>query len=129
MKSDSDRGRSPLAGALDNASVPDIAIAGRPIGPNHPPYIIAELSANHMGDLERALKLVEVAASTGVDAVKLQTYTPDTITLDHDGPDFRIRGGLWDGRTLYDLYEERIVYYQENPPDPDWDGVFVATAK
>ncbi|MCG8690863.1 MAG: pseudaminic acid synthase [Minwuiales bacterium] len=116
MKSDSDRGRSPLAGALDNASVSDIAIAGRPIGPNHPPYIIAELSANHMGDLERALKLVEVAASTGVDAVKLQTYTPDTITLDHDGPDFRIRGGLWDGRTLYDLYEEAHTPWEWHKP-------------
>ncbi len=94
----------------------EISIAGRPIGPDHPPYVIAELSANHMGDLDRALKLVEVAASTGIDAVKLQTYTPDTITLDHDGPDFQIQGGLWDGRTLYDLYKEAYTPWEWHKP-------------
>ncbi len=82
------------------------SIAGRPIGPDHPPFVIAELSGNHNGSLDRALALIDVAADAGADAVKLQTYTADTITLDHDGPGFRIEGGLWAGRTLHDLYSE-----------------------
>ncbi len=80
-------------------------IAGRPIGPGQPPYIIAEMSGNHNGDLQRALALIEAAAEAGADAVKLQTYTADTMTIDHDGSDFRIEGGLWGGKTLYELYE------------------------
>jgi len=83
-----------------------LAIADRWIGPNFPPYIVAELSANHSGSFERALAVMEAAKRAGVDAVKLQTYTANTITIDHDGPDFRISGGLWDGRRLYDLYDE-----------------------
>ena len=84
-------------------------IAGRPIGPEHPPFIIAELSGNHNGELSRALALVDAAAEAGADAVKLQTYTADTITIDHDGPGFRLEGGLWDGRTLHDLYSEAFT--------------------
>ncbi len=71
-----------------------------------PPFIVAELSANHGGSLERALAVIEAAKAADADAVKLQTYTPDTMTIDSDGPDFRIKGGLWDGRRLYELYQE-----------------------
>ncbi|QUS39103.1 pseudaminic acid synthase [Tardiphaga alba] len=81
-------------------------IAGRPIGPDHPPYIIAEVSANHLGNLDRALELVDIAAACGCDAVKIQTYRADTITIDHDGPDFTLTEGLWRGRRLYELYQE-----------------------
>ena len=82
-----------------------IEIAGRKIGPDQPPYIIAELSANHNGDIENAFKIIEEAKKAGADAVKLQTYRADTITIDCDKDDFQIKGGLWDGRTLYELYE------------------------
>lgn len=82
-------------------------IAGRRIGPGEPPYVIAELSANHNQQLSRALELVALAARAGADAVKLQTYTADTITIDSSQPWFRIDSGTrWDGRTLHDLYAE-----------------------
>lgn len=83
-----------------------ITIAGRTIGREHEPYVVCEISANHCGSLDRALALVEAAAATGADAIKIQTYTPDSLTIDHDGPDFAIGEGLWAGRTLYDLYSE-----------------------
>ncbi|EIU1436784.1 TPA: pseudaminic acid synthase [Pseudomonas aeruginosa] len=82
-----------------------ISIAGRAIGPDYPPYIIAEMSANHNGSLETAFRIIEAAKSCGADALKIQTYRPDTITLNSDLPDFRISGGLWGGKTLYELYE------------------------
>ena len=88
------------------------AIAGRPIGPGHPPFVIAELSGNHNGEMARALALIDAAAEAGADAVKLQTYTADTITIDHDGPGFRLQGGPWDGRTLYDLYSETFTPFE-----------------
>ncbi len=81
-------------------------IDGREIGPSQPPYVIAELSANHNGSIETALQIIGEAKRAGADAVKLQTYRPDTITLDVDRPEFRITGGLWDGKSLYQLYEE-----------------------
>ena len=86
--------------------LPEITIDGRRIGAKHPPFVIAELSGNHNGDFQRAVRLMRIAKDAGADAVKLQTYTADTITIDCDGPDFRIKGGLWDGRTLYELYRE-----------------------
>ena len=86
----------------------DIEIAGRPVGPNHPPYVIAEMSGNHNGDLGRALEIVDAAAHAGANALKLQTYTADTITLDAPGAEFRIDDptSLWAGRTLHALYDE-----------------------
>ena len=82
------------------------SIEGRSIGSGEPPYVIAELSGNHLGDIERAFALMEAVSQAGADAVKIQTYTADTITIDHDGPDFKIDGGPWAGRTLYELYQE-----------------------
>jgi len=82
----------------------EIAIAGRMIGAAHPPYIIAEMSANHNGDIKRAFAILAAAKQAGADAVKLQTYTPDTMTIDHDGPGFVVESGLWRGRSLYELY-------------------------
>ena len=83
----------------------EITIDERKIGPNHPPYIIAELSANHNGDIERAFKIIEAAKKSGADAVKLQTYSADTLTINCDSDEFQIHGGLWDGQTLYELYK------------------------
>lgn len=91
-------------------------INGREISPENPPYIIAEMSANHNGNLENAFRIIDEAKKAGADAVKMQTYRPDTITLDSDREDFRILGGLWDGRTLYDLYEEAHMPWEWHPP-------------
>ena len=82
------------------------SINSKLIGIGHPPYIVAEMSGNHNGDIDRAFTLIKAAKQAGVDAIKFQTYTADTLTIDHDGPEFRVQGGLWDGRSLYELYQE-----------------------
>lgn len=89
-----------------------ITIGTRQIGSEFSPYIIAELSANHNGSLSRAMETIDVAKRCGVDAIKLQTYTADTMTIDCDRPDFMIRGGLWDGYKLYDLYKWAETPYE-----------------
>lgn len=94
------------------SKAPTIEIAGRAIGPEHPPFVICELSGNHNGSLDRALTMIDAAAETGADAIKIQTYTADTITLDVDRPEFRIKGGLWDGRSLHELYREAQTPYE-----------------
>jgi pseudaminic acid synthase len=93
-----------------------VKIANRWVGPGHPVYVIAELSANHHQSLNQALELVRVAKACGADAVKLQTYTADTLTIQSDRPEFRVTGGtLWDGRTLYDLYSEAFTPWDWQP--------------
>ena len=98
------------------STIPYITIAGRRIASDTPPYIIAELSANHNGRLDTALKIIEEAKKAGADAIKLQTYTADTITLDCDSEEFQIHGGLWDGKTLYQLYQEAHMPWAWHKP-------------
>lgn len=93
-----------------------ILIDKKEIGLENPPYIIAELSANHNGDIQKALRLIELAKQAGANAVKLQTYTPDTITLNSQTEDFIVHGGLWDGRTLYNLYQEAHTPWEWHRP-------------
>lgn len=98
------------------SNIPCISIAGRRIAVDTSPYVIAELSANHNGKIETAMKIVEEAKKAGADAVKLQTYTADTITLDCDTEEFQIHGGLWDGKTLYQLYQEAHMPWEWHKP-------------
>ncbi|MEZ8887942.1 pseudaminic acid synthase [Vibrio sp. 10N.247.311.14] len=99
-----------------------ITIDGRKIGPDYSPYIIAELSANHNGDINRAYQIMEEAKKAGADAIKLQSYTHETITMDCDSEEFQIHGGLWDGQTLYELYKGAHMPW-------DWHELLFAKAK
>lgn len=94
----------------------NITINGRKIGPDFTPYIIAELSANHNGNINRAFKIMEEAKKAGADAIKLQSYTHETITIDCDSEDFQINGGLWDGQTLYELYKGAHMPWEWHRP-------------
>ena len=88
----------------------DLVVDGRTINSTQPPFVIAELSANHRGSLAATLELIHAAHEAGADAVKFQHFTPDTITVRSDHPDFRISGGtLWDGAQLADLYAEAML--------------------
>jgi N-acetylneuraminate synthase len=94
-----------------------LSIAGRAVGPGAPVYVVAELSGNHNGDFERALAILRAASDAGADAVKLQTYTPDTLTIACDNPHFRIGAGTaWQGRTLHDLYAEASTPWEWHEP-------------
>lgn len=92
-----------------------ITINNHKIGQGHPTYIIAEMSANHNQKFERAVKIIEAAKNAGADAVKLQTYTPDTLTIDCDNEYFRIKGTIWEGKNLYDLYREAYTPWEWQP--------------
>jgi pseudaminic acid synthase len=93
-----------------------IEINGRKISEQYTPYIIAEMSANHNGELNNAKSIITEAKQAGADAIKLQTYTPDTITLDSAGEDFKITEGLWAGKTLYELYSEAHLPFDWHKP-------------
>ena len=95
---------------------PYITIDNRKIGLDYPPYIIAELSANHNGDINRAYQIIEAAKEAGADAIKLQSYTHKTITMDCDSEEFQIHGGLWDGQTLYELYKGAHMPWEWHKP-------------
>jgi len=91
-------------------------IAGRKVGPGQPVFIIAEMSANHNQDFEEAVRILQAAKDSGADAIKLQTYTADTLTIDSGNEHFRIRGGtLWDGKTLYELYSQAYMPWDWQP--------------
>jgi len=90
----------------------EISINIRKIGQEHPPYVIAEMSANHNGDINNAFKIINMAKASGADAVKLQTYTPDTLTIDSKLPDFQLTEGLWAGQSLYELYKGAFMPWE-----------------
>ncbi len=100
----------------------EFSIGGRKIGTKHPPYIIAELSGNHNGDINRALELIDIAAQAGADAVKLQTFTADSLTLDTDRPEFTLTGGTWKGWNLHKLYQTTHTPW-------DWHEALFARAR
>ena len=97
-------------------SKPEFKILDRKIGENYPPYIIAEMSANHNGDINNAYKIIDMAKRVGADALKMQTYTPDTLTIESDFEDFQLREGLWAGKSLYELYDSAFTPWEWHRP-------------
>jgi pseudaminic acid synthase len=94
----------------------NIAIGNRKVGPSNPVWIIAELSANHNQDFDQAVQLIKATKEAGADAIKLQTYTPDTMTINYDNKYFRIgKGTIWEGKTLYELYKEAYTPWEWQP--------------
>jgi len=93
----------------------NIDIGGIKIGFGYPPYVIAEMSANHNGNIENAYKIIDAAKKSGASAIKIQTYRPDTITLNCQTEEFKISGGLWNGKTLYELYDEAHTPWEWHP--------------
>ena len=97
-------------------TAPAITINERQIGPGYPAYVVAEVSANHNQDFDQAVKLIHAAKGAGADAVKVQTYTPDTLTIPSDHEPFRISSGtLWDGQILYELYRGAFMPWEWQP--------------
>jgi pseudaminic acid synthase len=92
-----------------------VVINGRRIGPGQPTYMVAEMSGNHHQDFAQAVKILEAAHRAGADAVKLQTYTPDTLTIPCDNAYFQIQGTIWEGKTLHDLYGEAYTPWEWQP--------------
>lgn len=103
---------------MTDATATSIRIGNHDVGPDHEPYIIAEMSGNHDGSLDKALDIIRMVADSGAQAVKLQTYKPETITIESDSPDFRLSDGheLWGGRTLWDLYQEAHTPWEWHEP-------------
>lgn len=93
-----------------------LTINGRKIGAAYSPYVIAEMSANHNGDIQNAYRIIDMAKRAGADAVKMQTYTAETLTLDCNLPDFQLTDGLWAGRSLFDLYQEAFTPWAWHKP-------------
>ena len=97
-------------------SIKEVSIDGHKIGKGHPVFIVAEISGNHLQDFEIAKQMIKKAKKCGVDAVKIQTYTPDTITLDCDNKHFKLKQGtIWDGKTFYELYQEAYTPWDWQP--------------
>ena len=96
--------------------IKEMNINGRKIGPQEPPYIIAEMSANHNGDIKNAYGIIDMAITCGANAVKLQTYRADTLTINKNSSEFMIKGGLWDGKSLYELYEGAFMPWDWHKP-------------
>jgi pseudaminic acid synthase len=102
--------------SMDSLNTDLLNIGRRSIGPGFPTYVVAEISANHNQNYDQAVRILHAAKDAGADAVKLQTYTPDTITISSDREEFRVSGGtLWDGRTLHDLYAEAYMPWEWQP--------------
>lgn len=101
----------------ENVAMKQMQIGGRRIGAGEPVYVIAEMSANHGQDFDEAVRIIRAIKDSGADAVKIQTYTPDTLTIDCDNEYFRIgEGTIWEGRTLYSLYGEAYTPWEWHAP-------------